>query len=204
MTLKIKFFILAVMSFIVIMNYTAFTQNKQQPETQTLTLASNNTLTDNQSDPVFYTIKAFKPAPAEGIAGDFTWDADGKTISFKEFTKNKVVFLNFWATWCPPCRKEIPDIIQLNKELSGKDFVVIGIAGERGNNIEANLKAFMKSKGITYLTLLASQDQLSNAYGGISGIPTTFIIDKKGNITERLVGGRDKETFMQSIKRVLK
>jgi thiol-disulfide isomerase/thioredoxin len=141
-----------------------------------------------------------------GKAVDFTWKDDGKTYSFSEFTKGKVVFLNFWATWCGPCKREIPDIIAIDKELKGKDFVIIGANVDNNGSVEQMTKLvtnFVKAKGITYMNFLVNVE-LTSAYGGINGIPATFIIDKQGKIVESLVGMRDKETFMTSIKRALK
>lgn len=141
--------------------------------------------------------------PVKDQAVNFTWvDVTGKTVSFKDYTNGKVVFLNFWGTWCPPCRREIPDIVTISNELKDKDFVVIGIALERGNNPEKKLEAFMEANGIKYHNFLADKS-LTEAYGGISSVPTTFIIDKNGKIVEKIVGMQTKEKFMQSINKVL-
>lgn len=144
--------------------------------------------------------------PVENKATDFSWTENGQEINFSDFTNGKVVFLNFWGTWCPPCRKEIPDIIEIGKDLKDKDFVIIGIALERSQSMEGamtNVKNFASSKGITYKNFIGIQE-LVNAYGGINAVPTTVIIDKNGNIAERITGMRSKEQFMQSINRVLK
>ncbi|GAB5466403.1 MAG: hypothetical protein Kapaf2KO_18390 [Candidatus Kapaibacteriales bacterium] len=142
--------------------------------------------------------------PAKGSAPDFTWkDEKGKSVSFSEYSKNKVVFLNFWGTWCPPCRKEIPDIVRISKELKDKDFVIMGVALERGNSPEDKLKKYMNSQGITYHNFLQNERELSQAYGGITSVPTTFIINKEGQIVEKIVGMRSYEAFMTSINKVL-
>lgn len=117
--------------------------------------------------------------------------------------KGKVVFINFWGTWCPPCRREIPDIIEINKELSGKDFIVVGIAMERASDPISQVQSFAEKNGINYINFI-NIPELSEAYGGIPAVPTTFIVDKNGNIAEKIVGMRDKAGFMQSINRVLK
>lgn len=140
-------------------------------------------------------------------AQDFTFELNGKTHSFLEYTKGKVVFLNFWGTWCPPCRKEIPDIIEIYKENKDKDFIVMGVALERpGGDPVAKVKSFATSQGINYINFVGNQQiisQLVNAYGGIQGVPTTFIIDKSGKIHRRIVGMRSKSAFMNEIKPVL-
>lgn len=154
-------------------------------------------------------MKINKVTPKEkGKAQDFTWEENGKTVSFLEYTKNKVVFLNFWATWCGPCRMEIPDIVKIDKDYSGKKFVVIGVTLERDMaNAMTNVKNFAQSKGIQYLNFIAPQElqqSLANAYGGISGVPTTYIIDNTGSVNEVIVGARPYHSFKQSIDRVLK
>jgi thiol-disulfide isomerase/thioredoxin len=137
---------------------------------------------------------------------DFSWTQNGKTVSLSEVGKGKVVFLNFWATWCPPCRKEIPDIIELSKELPASDFVVVGVSldQDKGSTSAVSLvDQFVKSKGMPYLNVIGSQ-KLTDAYGGVSSIPTTFIIDKSGNIVERIVGSQSKQEFLASISKHLK
>ncbi len=140
-------------------------------------------------------------------AQDFTFELNGKTHSFLEYTKDKVVFLNFWGTWCPPCRKEIPDIIEIYDELKDKDFVVLGIALERpGGDPAEKVKTFAEAQGINYINFVADQQkigQLVNAYGGIQGVPTTYIIDRSSNIHKKIVGMRSKEAFINEIKPLL-
>ncbi len=163
-----------------------------------------------KSTPVYH-ISSVMPAK-DGFAVDFKYTQDGKDRSFAELTKGKVVFLNFWGTWCPPCRREIPDIIEISKDLKDKDFIVIGIAMEQPQSISANDAAkkvteFGTSKGIPYINFVAEPsvtNDIKNAYGKIPAVPSTFIIDKNGKIIEKIVGGRDKATFMTSINRVLK
>jgi thiol-disulfide isomerase/thioredoxin len=148
----------------------------------------------------------------DGFAVDFKYKQDGKERSFAELTKGKVVFLNFWGTWCGPCRREIPDIIEISKDLNDKDFIVIGIAMEQPQSISAKDAAkkvtdYASSKGIAYINFVAEPsvtNDIKNAYGKVPAVPTTFIIDKNGKIIEKIVGGRDKATFMTSINRILK
>lgn len=143
-------------------------------------------------------------SPVQGKATNFTWSHNGQTMNFADLTKNKVVFLNFWGTWCPPCRKEIPDIIEIGKELNGKDFIIVGISMERDQqNAKATVEQFIQKNGINYMNFIANPE-IINSYGGITGVPTTFIIDKNGNISDKVVGMRDKATFMDLINKVLK
>ncbi len=160
--------------------------------------------TSKAGDPIVLTINSVIPNTAVGTAVDFKFTHNGKETTFSEFTKGKVVFLNFWGTWCPPCRKEIPDIIEIQKELGNKDFVVIGIATkERDRDPVAKVTSFSKAQGINYINFIWV-DELLKAYGGVSAVPTTYIIGADGKIAEVIVGMRAKSQFMKSISKVLK
>lgn len=140
----------------------------------------------------------------------FFLDDNGEKVSIKSITKNKFVFLNFWATWCPPCRAEIPDIIELQDELKSKDLMVIGIALEREKDIEkdkAKVQKYVTNSRINYINFVTSQEikkALADAYGGIPYIPTTFLIDKKYNVFEKIQGGREKKEFLESLDKLMK
>ncbi|MGE5479743.1 MAG: TlpA family protein disulfide reductase [Chloroflexota bacterium] len=137
---------------------------------------------------------------AEGKSVNFVWNEDGKDINFRDFTKDKVVFLNFWGTWCPPCRGEIPDIVELSKELEKNGLIVMGVALEQDKVNAANrVKSFSEKNSIPYRNFIGGEE-LTMAYGGINAVPTTFIIDREGNIVEKLVGGMTKDQFMDRLK----
>ncbi len=143
-----------------------------------------------------------KAAGENGAAPDFSWyDENGKTVSLKDY-RGKVVFLNFWGTWCPPCRHELPDIVALEKQYRGK-VKFIGVALERSkDNLLQRLTGFANTNGMEYQILVGSPE-IAKAYGGISGIPTTFIIDKTGKIIDSAVGMRDKEQFEGMLKKAM-
>lgn len=140
---------------------------------------------------------------AKNSIPNFDFTMNGKKNNFKDFAKGKVVFINFWGTWCPPCRKEIPDIIKISEELKGKKFMVVGMASERVADPVAKVVEYANSNGLNYPNFIVTKE-LVEAFGGIQAVPTTFIVDANGVIVEKIVGMRDKETFMASIKRVLK
>ncbi|MCX7766948.1 MAG: TlpA family protein disulfide reductase [Candidatus Sumerlaeia bacterium] len=139
-----------------------------------------------------------KPAP------DFTlMDTEGKKVSLKDFA-GKIIVLNFWATWCPPCRAEIPDFIELYKQYESQGVVFIGISldtGSASGNTDVVIP-FIKKVGINYPVLLGNEE-VTKTYGGVTAIPTTFIIDKKGIIRKKYVGYRPKEVFENDIKTLL-
>ncbi len=126
---------------------------------------------------------------------------DGKTLSLSDL-KGKGVILNFWATWCPPCRAEIPAMIELQKEYEGK-FTFIGIAL---NDQEEKVRAYISEKGMNYP--VAMDNGVANLYGtliqgGLRSIPTSFVIDKNGNIIDVIVGMADKAKFRTAIQHTL-
>ncbi len=130
-------------------------------------------------------------------APDFTLrDLSGDPYSLAD-TRGKVVILDFWATWCPPCRMEIPHFVALQDEYGSRGLQVIGVALDRGG--VSAVKSFAAANGINYKVLIGDQN-VTSAYGGIRGIPTTFIIDRKGIITQKATGYRDKAFFEDAIR----
>ncbi len=122
-------------------------------------------------------------------AYDFTLkDLQGKTVKLSD-QKGKVVFLNFWASWCPPCREEMPSIERLHRRLDGKDFIILAVSLDQGD-----IHQFVKEGKYSFRILLDPEGRVGREYG-VTGIPTTFIIDKKGIIRQKAVGSRDWSGF---------
>ncbi|MBM2814789.1 MAG: alkyl hydroperoxide reductase/Thiol specific antioxidant/Mal allergen [Ignavibacteria bacterium] len=172
-------------------------QDKNKPNVE-----QNSASTGKSS--VFPVIKV--DAPIGKQAANFSWKEDNQAVNFAEFTKGKFVFLNFWGTWCPPCRREIPDIVQLAAEMKNKNLVVIGVALERVNTVEEAIDVvsrFSSSNNMGYTNVIATQ-QLTEAFGGIESVPTTFLIDDKGMIAQVIQGSQSKEAFMTEINKMMK
>ena len=137
----------------------------------------------------------------ENKAPDFTLTSvSGEDVSLSDF-KGKVVVIDFWATWCPPCRKGIPDLISLQKEYKDK-VAVIGISLDR-ENTKAGVPDFVNKMGINY-PVVYFNDKVIIDFGGVSAIPTTFIIDQKGNIVKKIIGLYPKSEYEQKIKELIK
>ena len=132
-------------------------------------------------------------------AKDFTLqDVNGKAVTLSDF-KGKVIILDFFATWCPPCKKEIPDFIALEKAYGTQGFAMVGVAiAER-----ADAKSFADKIGINY-TVLVDDGKASAEYGPIRAIPQTFVIDKNFKIARAYIGYKSKEVFEADIKALCK
>ncbi len=148
-----------------------------------------------------------KPASvSDGKAADFTLTSiDGNPISLSDYA-GKVVILDFWATWCPPCRMEIPHFNDLVKEYGEKGLVVLGVSTDRGG--AEDVIKFKKDNAVDYLVVMSDSKTYSTYQSYIDpsqrgGIPFTFIIDREGKIRERYVGYRDKEIFETVVKELL-
>jgi Tol biopolymer transport system component/peroxiredoxin len=126
-------------------------------------------------------------------------DLNGKRVSLSSF-KGKVVILDFWATWRPPCVVEIPHFIALHNQYKDQGFAMVGISTDRkGASV---VKAFVRKHRINYPILMADS-RVQAAYGGIKSIPTTFVIDSAGKIYREYIGYRDKAVFEADIKALL-
>ena len=122
-----------------------------------------------------------------GVAPDFTIkDLDGKDVTLSSL-KGSVVLVNFWATWCPPCKEEIPSMIKLNKAMSGKAFRMLAISVDEGGKGDVD-KFF---KGNKDLPVYLDPDTKTSQLYGTTGVPETFILDKQGIIQKKIVGGMD-------------
>jgi peroxiredoxin len=135
-----------------------------------------------------------QPAPAWELK-----DLDGKAVKLADF-KGKVVILDFWATWCPPCRKEIPGFVNLQKKYGDKGLVVVGVSLDEGGT--AAVKPFVQKMGMNYPVVMGDQKTVA-AFGGIEAIPTTFVIDREGNVVTAHQGYADEATFESEIKPLL-
>lgn len=123
----------------------------------------------------------------------------GETIKLSDF-KGKVIILDFWATWCPPCRKEIPHFVKLHNEYKDKGVVIIGISLDREG--PEKVKMFCEGMNVTYPVVMGNS-KIVKDYGGIRGIPTTFIINKKQKIVKKIVGYTSYEVFKEQIEKLL-
>jgi thiol-disulfide isomerase/thioredoxin len=144
-----------------------------------------------------------KPAP------NFTLvDLQGKKVSLADY-KGKAVLLNFWATWCGPCKLEIPWLEKLRDQYKSQGFEVLGIESD---NYDTDPKAYASYKsgveksaaalGVNYPILLGG-DSISEPYGGLDGLPNSFYVDRKGIVTAQIVGLADRDEIEANIKKAI-
>ena len=141
-------------------------------------------------------------AGAEGtMAPDFSLPAargEG-TVSLSQY-KGNVVLVNFWATWCPPCREEIPAFIQVRDSLHDQGFEIIGVALDEGG--AKVVLPFAQEFAISYPLAIGDQ-AVTQRYGGIRGIPASFLVDREGKIVQKYVGAIDAQTLENAVRAVL-
>jgi len=136
-----------------------------------------------------------KPAPGWDLK-----DIDGQTVHSSDFA-GKVVVLDFWATWCPPCRAEIPGFIELQRKYQAQGLAVIGVSVDQAS--AGTVKEFAEKLMINYPVVLGDTKTV-DAYGGIAGLPTTFVIDRNGRMVKQHLGFTERSEIESEIKPLLK
>lgn len=127
-----------------------------------------------------------KPAAREGQpAPDFTVSGlSGEQIRLSDL-RGKVVLLNFWASWCPPCKDEMPSLVDLNRAMAGKNFQMLAVSIDRGG--KDTIREFLGKNGINLPVFFDPQGKVMKAYG-VLRVPETFIIDGKGIVRKKIIG----------------
>ncbi len=137
------------------------------------------------------------PSPREGfLAPDFTLDAlRGEKVTLSHL-RGKIVVVNFWATWCLPCRKETPALEEAYEQYKDSGMVILGVNLTDQDSV-SDVESFVQEFKLTYPILLDRDGSVSNLYQ-IEGLPTTFFINREGIIRTVVVGGPMSETFIRS------
>jgi thiol-disulfide isomerase/thioredoxin len=124
---------------------------------------------------------------------------DGATVRSDQFA-GKVIVVDFWATWCPPCRAEIPGYVELQKKYGKDGFAIIGVSlDQAGPEV---VKAFAVKNAVNY-TMVMGTDAVVAAFGGVEAIPTTFLIDRAGQIRDRKLGAEETAEYEKKVLSVL-
>ena len=177
--------------------YTVRTYNSSNAENQASQESSaKSTTSQSNSNNASTKTTGINPNIIKTKAIDFKLkDLDGKELSLSSL-KGKKVFLNFWATWCPPCRAEMPEIEKLYQETKDSDLVIVSV--EIGEPLDA-VKSFIDENKYNFKVLLDSDQSVASKYN-IASIPTSYFINVEGNIISKNVGGMNIDQMKTYIK----
>ena len=139
------------------------------------------------------------PAANTSLAPDFALDRlEGQQLRLSEL-RGRVVMLNFWATWCDPCRAEIPELNAMQKDLKDQGLTIIGVSWD---DTAEGVREFQQELPQDY-TILMNGEGVQSLFGGIPSLPTTYIIDREGRIRQKIIGARGRTVFEAAIKPLL-
>ncbi len=134
------------------------------------------------------------------VAPDFTLETlDGKNMRLSDL-RGKAVLLNFWATWCGPCKIETPWLVELQKEYGSRGLQVLGVAMDDSG--KDDIEKFAKDMGVNYPVLLG-KEAVGDAYGGVPALPESFFIGRNGKIVDRIIGLKGRGEIEDAIKKAL-
>ena len=134
------------------------------------------------------------------LAPDFTLESlDGKTVRLSDL-RGKAVLLNFWATWCTPCKIEMPWFVELQSEYGAQGLQIVGVAMDDAS--KEDIAKFAKDMGVNY-PILIGKEAVGDQYGGIPALPETFFIGRDGKIVDKILGLKGKGDIEDDIKRAL-
>jgi thiol-disulfide isomerase/thioredoxin len=134
------------------------------------------------------------------VAPDFSLESlEGKTMRLSDF-RGKAVLLNFWATWCGPCKIEMPWFVELQQKYGSQGLQVVGVAMDDAS--KEDIAKFAKDMGVNYPVLIG-KEAVGDSYGGIAALPETFFIGRDGKVVDKILGLRGKAEIEDAIKKAL-
>jgi thiol-disulfide isomerase/thioredoxin len=155
----------------------------------------------NGSGVIASVLKPQDDGPANGtMAPDFTLKTlDGKEVSLSSM-KGKAVMVNFWATWCEPCKSEMPWLVDLQEKYRKDGFEILGVAMDDSSQKE--ISEFSRKKKVNYTVVIGSE-KVADLYGGLDGLPTNFFLDRNGKVIDSFKGLRSESVIVDDIKKAL-
>lgn len=177
--------------------YTVYNYNKSQVSNPNNIINTESNSPDKKQNDNFKNETALKVSKTKAM--DFKLkDLTGKEVSLSDY-KGKKVFLNFWATWCPPCKAEMPEMEMLYQETKNSDLVILAVNLDEEKN---TVQKFINSNKYNFPVLLDTGNIVASQYEVVS-IPTSFFIDKEGNIVDKHIGAmtiEDMKNYINNIK----
>jgi peroxiredoxin len=145
-----------------------------------------------------------QPSPVSQMKGDVAPDftlqsLDGKTVHLSDY-RGKAVLLNFWATWCAPCKIEMPWFVELQKEYGPEGLQIVGVAMDDASPKE--IADFAKEMGVNYPVLIG-KEAVGDAYGGVQFLPESFYIDRNGKVLDKAFGLKGRGEIEDNIKKIV-
>ena len=150
--------------------------------------------------PAINTAQTMSDLPELGAAPSWALKRLDGSVMRSEELAGKVVVLDFWATWCPPCRDEIPGYVEMQRELESQGVVIVGVSLDKGG--PSVVEKFGRDYKINY-PLVMGDNEVVGAFGGITAIPTTFLIDRNGQVRHRKVGSMERSDYEPLVKSLL-
>ncbi len=142
---------------------------------------------------------------ATGVGGgapDFALNTpDGKTVHLSDF-RGKAVVLNFWATWCGPCKIEMPWFVDLQKKYEAQGLQIVGVNMDMDDSSKDEVGKFAKDMAVNYPIVLGSE-KTADAYGGLPALPTTLYIDRDGKVVDRVIGLRGRAEIEAAMQKII-
>ncbi|MGO8793718.1 MAG: TlpA disulfide reductase family protein [Candidatus Sulfotelmatobacter sp.] len=137
---------------------------------------------------------------ASGVAPDFSLASlDGKSMRLSDL-RGKAVLLNFWATWCGPCKIEMPWFVDLQNQYGGQGLQIVGVAMDDAS--KEDIGKFAKSMGVNYPILIGTE-AVGDQYGGVPALPETFVIGRDGKLVDKIIGLKGKAEIEEDVKKAL-
>src|SRR5580693_8492078 len=134
------------------------------------------------------------------VAPDFSLESlDGKTLRLSDL-RGKAVLLNFWATWCGPCKIEMPWFVDLQKQYGSQGLQIVGVAMDDAS--KEDIGKFAKDMGVNY-PILIGKESVGDQYGGVPALPESFLISRDGKIVDKIIGLRGKAEIEDAVKKAL-
>lgn len=150
-----------------------------------------------------FTRKKAPPPGPQGMgeaAPEFALQSlDGKTVHLSDY-RGKAVLLNFWATWCSPCKIEMPWFVELQKQYGSQGFQIVGVAMDDAS--PSDIKDFAQQMGVNYPVLIG-KESVGDAYGGVQFLPENFYIDRSGHVVNRAFGLKGRGEIEDEIKKII-